>query len=119
MAVLVNRLPGKQLGQTRPSDAIAVSIYSPASHFRTEVRKVIVTNTSSTATTFRIFHDEDGTTYDETTALFWNTPIDAGETVSIEEEFWMLGANGGNVAVRSGSGDSLTFSLYGAEEKNK
>jgi prephenate dehydratase len=119
MTILANRLPARQLGQTRPANSTAVSIYAPASHYRTEVRKFVICNTSVNATTFRIFHDEDGTTYNETTALFWNIPIDAGETVTITEEFWINGLNSGNIAIRSGLGNALTFTIYGAEEKIK
>jgi hypothetical protein len=114
---LLGKLPSKQISQTRPANATAVSVYTIADHYRTEIRKIVVCNTSSLAATFRIFHDEDGSTYDETTALFWNVPIDSGETVTITEEYWIDGRSNGNFAVRSATGNALTFTIYGAEEK--
>ena len=119
MTILANRLPARQLGQTRPANSTAVSIYAPASHYRTEVRKFVVCNTSVNATTFRIFHDVDGDTYTEATALFWDIPIDPGETIGIEEQFWMDGRQSGNLAVKSSEGNALTYTIYGAEEKAK
>ena len=117
MAVLANRVSGQQLAQLRPANTTAASIYAPRSQFRIEIRKFVICNTSGSAATFRIFHDDNGSTYDETTALFWDSPIDAGETVTIEEEFWMIGRSQGNVAVRTSVSNALTFTLYGAVSK--
>jgi hypothetical protein len=117
MATIVNRISGQQLAQSRPSSTTAASIYAPRSQFRIEIRKFVVCNTSEDAATFRIFHDDNGSTYDETTALFWDSPIDAGETVTIEEEFWMIGRSQGNVAVRTSVSNALTFTVYGARDK--
>jgi hypothetical protein len=116
---MITKLPARQLGQSRPGDANAVSIYAPASHNRTEIRKIVVCNTGSVSRTFRLFHDEDGTTYNETTALFWDIPIATGETVTITDEYWMDGAAAGNFAVRSSAANDLTFTLYGSEERIK
>jgi hypothetical protein len=116
---LQSPFPGHVLAQSRPSTSSAVSLYAPASHNRTEIRKIIISNVSADPVTFRIFHDEDGTTYDETTSLFWNIPVDNGETVSIEEQFWMEGRKSGNLAIRSSVANALNFTVYGAEDKVK
>tara|TARA_R110000751_G_scaffold25855_2_gene69720 strand:+ start:149 stop:496 length:348 start_codon:yes stop_codon:yes gene_type:complete len=115
----MNIFPGRILAQSRPSSTSATSAYAIAAHNRAEIRKIVVSNTSLNPATFRIFHDEDGTTYDETTSLFWDIPIDNGETVSLEEHFWMDGRKSGNFAVRSSASNALTFTVYGAEEKVK
>ena len=65
----------KQLGQTRPSNTTATSIYSPGSSVTAVVRNIHCCNTSGATATFRIFVDDDGTTYDETTALFWDVTL--------------------------------------------
>lgn len=113
---------GKQLGQARPSDTSAASIYSPdAEEINTEITLIVVCNVSGAARTFRIFHDENGTTYDATTALFYDTPLNADETIEIPYEegsgIWMRDPSG-NLAVRSDSGNGITFTVYGKEHIN-
>ena len=108
---------GKQLAQLRPSNTTAVSIYSPATHYVAKITKIIVCNTSGANRKFRIFHDINGTTYDETTALEWDELVLTDSSVHVEDIIWMIGADGGNIAVRKNSGSGLTFTVYGNEFK--
>ena len=103
-----------QLGQSRPSGTTAASIYSPAASTQTIVSHVIIANTSGAAATFRLFHDDDGTTYDETTALAWDVAIAADETVTFDTAIAMADSSG-NLAVRTDTADALTFTAYGME----
>ena len=109
---------GKQLAQVRPANTTAVSAYSPDPSIKTEVLMIMVCNTTGSSATFRLFHDVDGTTYDETTALYWDNSVNANASVQISYEegsgLWLNNA-AGNVAVRSGTGSALTFTLYGKE----
>jgi hypothetical protein len=116
---MANKIRGQQLAQSRPSDTAAVSLYKPEKLHWVEVQKLVVCNTSALATTFRVMHDDNGTTYDKTTSLFWDIPIDPGETVTITENYWMDGATAGNFAVASGTGNALTFTLYGTKDLRK
>ncbi len=107
-------LQEKQLGQLRPANTTAASLYSPPAATTWVGKNLVVCNTSASSALFRVFHDEDGTTYDETTALFWDVSISAGETVSITG--LMAGyTNAGNIGVRTDTANALTFTLYGAE----
>lgn len=103
-----------QLGQLRPSDTNAVSLYSPADSTRWIAKKIVVCNTSTSSATFRIFHSKEGTTYDESTALFFDSPITAKQTIT-DTGFMAGSSSSGNVAVRSSAASALTFTLYGAE----
>lgn len=103
----------KLLGQSRPSNTTAVSIYSPSSG-NTIIKSIWVCNTSAAQVTFRIFVDDDGTTYDESTALFWDVTIDGNSTVEMDT-FLAMNNSAGNIAVRSSSANALTFTLFGAE----
>ena len=104
----------KQLGQLRPGTTSAVSIYSPPASTTWVVKNLVVCNTTASSATFRVFHDEDGTTYDETTALFYDVPINANETLTFTS--LMAGSNtAGNVAVRTDTASALNFTLYGME----
>jgi|TARA_R100001244_G_scaffold124675_2_gene94550 hypothetical protein len=109
---------GKQLGQARPANTTAVSIYSPTDGTRSEILQILVCNTSGSAATFRIFHDDNGTTYDQTTALYYDKSVNADDTLRIWPNkppgFAMYNTDG-NLAVRTSSGNALTFTVYGNE----
>jgi hypothetical protein len=107
-------LQEKQLGQLRPSNTTAASIYSPGAGVTTIVKQIYVTNTSSTGSLFRIFVDDDGSTYDQSTAIFWDVSIDANTTVEIST-FIAMNNSAGNLAVRTSQANTLTFSIFGAE----
>ena len=103
----------KQLGQLRPADTNAASLYSPTGESAI-IKSLIICNTTATAATFRIFLDDDGTTYDQTTALFYDTNINGNETVEIDT-YWPMNNSAGNLAVRTGTSSALTFTAFGAE----
>ncbi len=103
----------KQLGQLRPANTTAASLYSPTSG-NTIIKSVVVCNTSGVAATFRIFADDDGTTYDETTALYWDVAIAADTTIQVDT-FWAMNNSSGNLAVRTDTNNALTFTAFGTE----
>lgn len=105
---------GLQLGQLRPANTTAASLYSPADGIVTVITQIIVCNTSAGSAKYRICHDEDGTTYDETTALFWDVPL-ATETTDILSVTLYMTDNSGNISVRTDTNSALTFTCYGEE----
>ena len=104
----------KQLGQLRPANTTAASLYSPASGVTTIIKAIIVCNTSGSAATFRIFLDDDGTTYNQTTALFYDVALAADTTIQIDT-YYAMNDNSGNLAVRTNTNNAITFSCFGAE----
>ena len=104
-----------QLAQSRPGDTNAVSIYSPATSTNATIKKIWVCNTASTTQKFRIFLDQDGTTYDETTALFWDTALVTDTTLEIDAD-WPMDKSTGNLAVRTDSASAFTFTVFGSED---
>jgi len=107
-------LQEKMLGQARENSTNAVSIYSPAVNVTAIIKSVVVCNQTGTAATFRIFLDADGTTYDQSTALFYDTDIGANVTTTIDS-FWAMTDVAGNLAYRSGTANALTITVFGAE----
>ena len=103
-----------QLGQLRPADTTAASLYSPASSTQALIKNIMIANTSAAAATFRLFHDDNGTTYDETTALAWDVSLGVGEIFTLDSVILMNDSTG-NLAVRTGTANALTFTAYGAE----
>jgi hypothetical protein len=109
-------LIGTTLGQLRPGNTTAVSVYSPPSTTQAQITKIVVCNTAATTQKFRIFLDHDGTTYDETTALFWDIVTPTDTTVEIDGDWWMTDS-AGNLAVRTDSASAFTFTVFGAEHQ--
>jgi len=102
----------KQLGQLRPADLNAASVYATIDSFI--VKSIIVCNTSGAVAAYRIFHDSNGTTYDQTTALFYDIPIAANTTHTLEFNLMDNDATG-NIAVRTSVANAITFTVYGSE----
>lgn len=104
----------KQLAQARPSGTSAVSIYSPGVGVTATIATINICNTTASSTTYRIFLDNDGTTYDENTAHYWDVIIKKNQTQEYRI-FWVIDNSAGNLAVRTATGNALTFSVYGLE----
>jgi len=103
-----------QLGQARENSTNAVSVYSPAASTTAIIKTIILANTSGADATFRLFCDDDGTTYTEVTALAWDVDILADEMIEIQT-FIAMNDAGGNFAYRSSVANAITITLFGAE----
>jgi len=108
---------GRQLGQSRPAGVTADSLYSPDDGVVTTVEKLVVVNTGASAL-FDVYHDEDGSTYNQSTALYYSRTIVANETLLVDLGLYMNNPNG-NIGVRTSVTSALTFSLYGTEIKTR
>ncbi len=102
----------KQLGQVRPTDTNNTVLFSPSKTDRYTVRNIIVCNTTASAAAYRIFCDENGTTYDQTTALAYDVSI-AGNSTTLYEMDVFMNDTGGNLAVRTDTANALTFTANG------
>jgi len=107
----------KQLGQTRPADTNNTVLLTPIRGFHYRF-KIIVANNTAGAIAYRIFHDDDGTTYDQSTALAYDVSLAANTSTEVPSDGWIAADNpSGRIAVRSATGDALTFTAYGISEK--
>jgi len=104
----------KQLGQVRPSNTVPFLIYQPSGRDRCVITNIIVCNTTSSIVTYRIFVDEDGTTYDQTTAIAYDIPL-TGNTTDIWEFPIYMNDPAGTCAVQTGTGGALTFTANGED----
>ncbi len=104
----------KQLGQLRPANTTAASLYSPGSGVEATIRTIIICNQSGASAKFRLFHDDDGTTYDATTALYWDVTFPADDSVLISLFIGMNDENG-NLGFRTDTANALTATCWGAE----
>lgn len=109
---------GLQLGQSRPAVTTAGSLYTPADGVFAKIEKIIVTNTTATAATCNIFHDEDGTTYDQSTALYYGKTVAGNDALIFDLCAYMNNVNG-NIGVQSSVVSALTFTAYGTEIRTR
>ena len=116
---------GKQLGQALPADTNAVSLYSPGANVVAEITGLVVAVVTATSPTFRVFHDDNGTTYSTATALFYDAVArpniaiyaDATSYIPFDPPIWMADATG-NLAVRTSAASEINFTLYGIEHED-
>ena len=101
------------LGQVRnTAGGTAESIYSPGAGETGVIRTIFVCNQTSGADTFSIYLDNDGTTYDEETALYHDVAIAANTTLVLAVYLPMNNA-AGNLAVEAATTDAVTFTVAG------
>lgn len=101
------------LAQVRPADTNINQIYNSPVGTLTILTSMYIVNTSGAAKTFRFCLDEDGTTFDESTALFWDTNIDKNQTIQIPLEIALNHNGSGNIAFRSSGNLALTITVFG------
>ena len=104
-------LQEKMLGQLRPANTTAASLYAPAANVTAIIKTIFVANTSSSVALFCIFVHNTGTTYDETTALFWDVSIASHATVELNS-FLAMNNSAGHLAVRTDTANALTFTFF-------
>lgn len=108
-------IASKQLGQARPADANAVSIYSPGAGVSTRIGSIAICNNTGSVAKFRIFLDDDGTDYDESTALYYDFSLAGNTTLMLNDLALFMNNSAGNLAVRTDTADALTFTVFGIE----
>ncbi len=109
---------GTLLAQVRPANTTAATAYTSENKV-TEITSIIVCNTTGSPVTFRVFHDVQGTTYDQSNALWYDVSLAANASTVLNSE----SPNGGiflnpgdSLGVRVGTGNGITFSIYGVVE---
>ncbi len=102
----------KTLGQSRPSGTSPVVLFTATA--QTIVRSLYCCNTSGAAANASIFVAQDGVTFDESTAIFWDVPVTNGAVpVSVPSPIFI--ESGAVLAVQSDTGSALTFTASGLE----
>ena len=110
----MGRFQEKQLGQSRPSGTSAVSIYSPPADTTAIIKTITITNVSNASLRYKLFIDDDGTTYDETTTMAWDISLAKQTSVFIETYICMNNSTG-NFAFEIDSANDATITLFGVE----
>ena len=109
---------GEQLAQITPAVTTAVTLFQ-ASTLRTEITLLFACNHNAGAIVIELFHDDNGTTYDNTTKIgqISSSPNDAdivfqahhpGSGITVKP--------GGSIGVKIDAANDVTFSVYGISE---
>lgn len=105
---------GEILAQARENSTSAVSLFSPSDGKQYFLNELKVCNVSGAAVNYRIFLDADGTTYDQTTALYYDIQLQAGQTDEIVLNL-PLYSSSGNLAIYNSVANAINFTLHGYE----
>lgn len=103
----------QQLAQARENSTNAVSIYSPSSNETAIIKSIILCNVTSSLSKVRIFIDNDGSVFDESTAIFYDINVHGNETIELDSYIPMNNENG-NLAYRVDVANSVTITVSGA-----
>lgn len=107
----------RQLAQLRPSGTSAESLFSPSGHYPYKVDLIVATNNSGASVDITIYHDVDGTTYDDTTCIMSTSSLASGQTLEFAPENGIGDYRAaGNIAVKTSTADSVNFTAYGTVE---
>jgi hypothetical protein len=103
----------RQLGQLRPADTAAAALVTSADSKSYNVEYINVCNVHATLSTdVSIFHDEDGATFSEETALLWEYTLSIGEVLHFEAPVSGYKQTS-TVGVQSSVASAATFTAYG------
>jgi hypothetical protein len=99
-----------QLAQIRPASTSAISIYQCNAGEQVQAF-VKICNVSSSQISARVFHDLNGSTYDETTALVWDLAIAPGGLLELDHIF--INNASGHLACRTDVANAMVATVYG------
>ena len=103
----------KMLGQAMATTS-EVSIYSPAASTESVIKLITVCNVTSNIVTVSIYRDDDGTTYDITTAVNYQQDVPAKSTAYFNV-YYCMNNSAGNIAIQAGASNSINVTLDGIE----
>ena len=105
----INQMLGQGVATTNP-----VSIYSPGSGDEVVIKNITCCNTTSNIVTLSLYRNNDGTTYDTTTAVKYQQSM-AAKTTEQWDVYYCMNNSSGNFAIEAGASNSLTVTLDGIE----
>lgn len=103
------------LGQSAPANTSNADLFSVTSAHNYIVSTIAVCNTTTSASTCRIFARKAGASAAASNALVYDTLIPANSTVSFTLGVTLNGTAGDVVTVRTGTANALTFTAFGSD----
>lgn len=103
----------KVLGQSAPTDTNNADLYTVGSGKSTVISTILVTNTTGTAATCRIFVRVAGATAAASNAMVYDASIPANDFKAITIGITLAATD--VISVRTGTANALTFQAFGSE----
>lgn len=106
----MKQLTYTQLAQHRENSTNPASIYQ-VNTGETAQCFLKLTNVSTDVIEVRVFHDQGGSTFDESTALAWDVYVCPGQFLEIDHIF--MNDSNGELAYSSSVANAINATLYG------
>jgi len=100
-----------QLGQLRPGDTTAATVYTLDST-RAIIERIYIHNSSAGDADFSLFNDDDGAVYDNDSQIFGPVTLAPGQTWNPPIGI-LMGTTAGTIGVKTSVADALNFIAYG------
>lgn len=104
---------GNQLAQLRPANTSTTTLLDPIDNSLYIVYTIVIANVTGTAANASLFHDLDGTTFDQSTALLYQVSVPGNDSTILTFEKGLTITPSGHLGVQSGTSSSLTYTIYG------
>ncbi len=119
MTTGLSHAQGELLAQVRPSVTTAITLYQ-AVDLRAEITLLIgVVIEGGSSTKITLYHDDNGTTYNDDTVIATDTKIEEETAVLFQAQHPGSGIHikpGGSLGVKVSNANQVNFSLYGVTE---
>ena len=102
------------LAQQHLGNTNSKKLYQTPRNTDTEIRSIHICNVTSSAVTYRVFVNPNGTTYNTGNAIFYDVSLGANETELIEygENNFTIGRNA-TIGARCDTANSITITISG------
>lgn len=108
------------LAQLSPSGTAATAAFTATTI--TEITRIVVCNTTNSTATYDLYHDDAAAGFAASNALAFAADL-AGNTsatpVLAQDGNGVVVKAGGKIGVREGTGDAITFSIYGVPRPSR
>ena len=107
-----------QLGRAKIATGVTQSLYSPPASTRAILSKLLIVDHGGGGANVTLYCDDDGSTYDNTTAIELKQVVSPGHAELPDEGGgWLAAMNNadGNFAVKNGGASDITLTLFGFE----
>lgn len=103
----------KVLGQAAPANTTNADLYTVPADTSAIISTLMVTNTTATDATCRIYVRVAGATAAASNAIVYDGPVTANNFTAVTVGFTLSATD--VITIQSGTGDALTFHLFGSE----
>ena len=101
-----------QLAQSRPSGTTAENLFTATD--KTDITRIVICNTTGATAKYSIYHDDDGSTFDESTALYFEVDLAANSSIELADFVrYLTLPKDAQIGVKTSVASALTFTLYG------